>query len=267
MNSYTEQKFKDLTDERKARILLDLIYKLEDSWEDKNKTQLLSLFKDYFTWFNFYEIENALLKRLANLSFNISDKMSLRDLLDIAVPLERYLNLAIKDENMIKVKEGDDFNKEKKTFPLCFVLDHLRSAFNVGSLFRTAECIGVEHIYLVGYTPTPEDKGVQKTAMGTEKLVSWSTHNHMDEVFDLLDQKKYEVIALETVETATPLNQFEANKNLALLVGNERFGVMDSVLKKVDQCIEIPMMGVKNSLNVANSLSIASFEIVRQWMK
>lgn len=268
MKQYPKNKFENLGKDRQAQILLDLIYDLESHWDNESlKGGRLSLLQNYFQWACFYEEENSILSRLAGFEFKIDANMSLRSLLDLAVPLERFLNLSIKDEHLLQVRQGDQEESARGTSPLYFILDHLRSAFNVGSLFRTAECFGVSYIYLVGYTPTPEDKGVQKTAMGTETMVSWSQHHHLEEVLEILAKKEISVFALETVEGSEPLQSFKAPESMAWLVGNERYGLNPAQLKNVSGCVEIPMLGQKNSLNVANSLSVATFEVIRQWKK
>ena len=265
MSSYPRNKFEELSEERKVRVLLDTIYKIENQWGSAEHEQLMGLFADYFKWSDFFSSTSPFLSRISSLEFKLDQSMSLRSLLDIAVPLERYLNLAIKDEHLVAIREGDQFDKDREEVPLYFVLDHLRSAFNVGSLFRTAECLGAKHIFLVGYTPTPEDQGVKKTAMGTESFVTWSVHNHLDEVKAELDKDKIPLVALETSAASKNILNWKAPKTVALLVGNERFGLTPKSLQLASEVVEIPMFGMKNSLNVANSLSVVAFEVIRQW--
>ncbi len=268
MNQFPENKFKELSLQRKLNVMLDLIYKIEEAWpQSEQRLKLIEIFHQYFQWSDFYECDEAILKNMAHLEFKITPDMSLRSLLDIAVPIERYLNIAIKDDHLFRVKQGDQTEGQREVLPVYYILDHLRSAFNVGSLFRTAECLGVQHIYLVGYTPTPEDNGVQKTAMGTENQVPWSVHNHLEEVREILKRESVEIVALETAESAKPLHQFRFPEKVALLVGNERFGLADKEMSLSDHCVEIPMLGKKNSLNVANTLSIVTYEVVRQCKK
>lgn len=268
--SYSQSKFLELDEERQVVILVRLLKEIESSWEQQaERDSLLIHLRNYFAWIRFAEKEHPLLKGLAHLQFKISDsmslrQMSLRQLLDLTVPLERYLNLSVRDEQFLKVTTEDRRDKKGPTFPLRFVLDHLRSAFNVGSLFRTAECLGVEHLYLVGYTPTPDDRSVGKTSMGTAKYVSWSSHAHMQEVIERLKRDNFQLVALETVEGAIPLQTFKVQGPTALFVGNERFGLDPVLLEQLDSQVVIPMLGIKNSLNVANSMSIAAFEILRQ---
>lgn len=268
MKTYPKGKFEELSLERQTRVLLDTLYAAENAWESPiEKEKTLEQFKEYFQWMNFYEIKSPMLHRLASYHHYLDGEISLRKLLDLAVPLERFLELSIKDDLLVPVREGDRLDPSREVLPLFFVLDHLRSAFNVGSLFRTAECLGVQHIFLVGYTPTPEDAGVVKTAMGTDKHVSWSFHNHIAEVVDELNARNIPLVALETTEGAKDLIHWEAPKEVALMVGNERFGLSQNSLGCAKESIEVTMLGRKNSLNVANAMAIASFEVVRQWKK
>ena len=267
MTSYSESKFSQLTLDRKVKVMLDLIYKIEEAWgEEKERNECLAEFFTYFRWTGFDELQNTILKRLGSSQFRDPKALELRDLLDLSVPMERFLEANVSDDKIL-ILEGDRPLGNRQTYPLYFVLDHLRSSFNVGSIFRTADCLGVKHIFLVGYTPTPEDKGVCKTAMGAEGTVEWSQHNHMSEVIEILRSRAVEIIALETVEGSEPLDQISVKESMALVVGNERFGLRKRDIQLMDRCTHIPMMGVKNSLNVANSVSIAGFEVIRQWRK
>ncbi|MEM7645613.1 MAG: TrmH family RNA methyltransferase [Pseudomonadota bacterium] len=249
------------------RVILQLIYDTEKEWDQLDtKARNLDILKSYFGWMKFFDAEERFLKNLAHLEFNITPTMSLRQLLDIGVPLERFLNIAVKDEGMFQVRSEDRQPDEpKEKVPLVFVLDHLRSAFNVGSLFRLAEGLGIQHVYLIGYTPTPEDDGVKKTAMGSQQWVSWSQHHHADEVLETLHKEAFHNVALETTEQSQSLMEKTFSEKVALWVGNERFGLDSEFLEKIEDCVEIPMLGHKNSLNVANALSIVSFEVLRQW--
>ena len=253
---YTKEKFKQLTDQRRAQIILQSLYAIENEWENKPDTTQL---KSYLSWLP----NTSELIRFQTLGTSLNGSTTLRQLLNIIVPFERYLNKNLKDEDLL-VRKKDFTNSKTATYPLYVVLDHLRSSFNVGSIFRSAECLGVKHIYLVGYTPTPEDLGVQKTAMGTEKLVSWSQHNHLSEVLQLLKGEGISLVALETSEYAQDLAEFSCPDKAAILLGNERFGLAPEVIHSADEVVHIPMNGHKNSLNVANTFSIVAYEFTRQ---
>lgn len=268
MSDFSQSKFENLSLERKVKVTYDLVLEIESQWNDTEKRHKgLSKFRDYFQWFNFYQINDPALKNMGHLLHEISPDITLRRFLDIAVPFERFLDLSLKDDQIFEITYQDKPNEERETLPFCFVLDHLRSAFNVGSLFRTAECLGVEHIYLIGYTPTPLEKGVKKTAMGMDSQVSWSQHDRREDVFADLKEKGYTLVGLETVKDGVALYDFEAPRPLAVVAGNERFGLSRSTLEQLDVCVQIPMLGQKNSLNVANCLGIFSYEVIRQWRK
>ncbi|MCB0357472.1 MAG: hypothetical protein KDD40_10710, partial [Bdellovibrionales bacterium] len=254
---YTKEKFQSLSELRKAEVLLQTLSDLEIHW-DQNPS--LDKLKTYMNWLdkssNFY--------RLQSLSSALNSNSKMRQLMDIAVPIERFLNKSKYDFEFL-VSNEDNNNIQRKVLPIYVVLDHLRSAFKVRSIFRSAECLGVKHIFLVGYTPTPLEKNVQKTAMGTEKWVSWSQHEHMEDVFSKLQAQEIVPVALETVENAIPVEKFQCPKQVAILLGNERFGLSTSALKIADSIVKIPMLGVKNSLNVVSAFSLAAYEMSKQF--
>lgn len=264
---YTQAKFQELSEQRKLRVILDFIYKIEQNWEnDKFKFDSIDQLTSYFKWFGFFESKNRYLKKLADLEFSLRPEMTLRQLLNLAVPIERYLNVSIKDEHMLVVTREDQTGNGRQVFPIRLVLDHLRSAFNVGSIYRTAECLGIEHIYLIGYSPTPSEAGVVKTAMGCEKLVSWSQHDHISEVVQILNQDGFMKVGLETIEGGKNFDQLAKGIPVALFVGNERFGLSEDLICQLDACVSIPMRGQKNSLNVSNAISIASYVLSNNWL-
>ena len=152
------------------------------------------------------------------------------------------------------------------------VLDNIRSAYNVGSIFRTADGTGIKKLYLCGMTPTPEHPKVGKTALGAEESVSWEhSWSTCDTVMALMEGGSY-TVALEGGEKAVsifdalPLLR-EQEKPIALIVGNEVSGVDPEVVSMADLCIYIPMEGVKESLNVASAFGIAAYLIRYQGRK
>ncbi len=269
MSAYSQKIFQSLSDKRKAQIMLKLLHDLEEHWSDEFRRDLLiSDLKRYFSGLE-KSLPGPELSRILRLKSHVDRQVSLRQILNVSVFLERYLNLSVHHDdiqrNAHQVTCLDRSQSQHSPWPLYVVLDHLRSAFNVGSIFRSSECLGVNHIYLVGYTPTPASLGVKKTAMGAENLVSWTHHDHMESVFEKLKKAGVQCIALETSEMAENLYSFKATKPLAIVLGNERFGLEDKVLDRADQLVKIPMTGQKNSLNVANTFGIVAFEVLRQW--
>jgi 23S rRNA (guanosine2251-2'-O)-methyltransferase len=158
--------------------------------------------------------------------------------------------------------------------PYCSVIVHnIRSCYNVGSMFRTAEGLGVEKLYLTGYTPYPLrpddqrlpyqaqkiDRQIHKTALGAERLVDWQ---HDDDVFGLitkLKKQKYQIVGLEQTATSIPLNTFQPNSKLTLILGQEIGGINQKILDLTDAVIEIPMFGKKDSFNVTQAAAIALY--------
>lgn len=151
----------------------------------------------------------------------------------------------------------DDFKKSRK-IPLTVVLDDVRSMYNVGSVFRTADAFRVESIYLCGITACPPHQEIHKTALGAEDSVEWTHVKDTVEALNRLKADGYEVIAIEQVEGSTMLQDFEVdtNKKYAIVLGNEVKGVKQEVVDMCDGCIEIPQYGTKHSLNVSTAAGI-----------
>lgn len=158
----------------------------------------------------------------------------------------------------------------KKEFNL--ILHNVRSAHNVGAIFRTADGCGVNHIYLTGYTPTPPDgsrpfttkpeRKLIKTALGAHEFVSWAKVENVDEVFEDLKKKNFQIVALEQGENSVDYKEFKPKSSLALVLGNEPEGIDEETLAKCDTIIDIPMRGQKQSLNVSVAAGIAMYEIM-----
>ena len=150
------------------------------------------------------------------------------------------------------------------------VLNNLRSVYNTGSLFRTADAAGVVHIHLVGTTPTPTDrfgrvrKDFHKTALGAEEVVPWTYHETFEECAEHLRQFGVIMVALEQDETSITYNRIPIDQSLALVVGNEPEGFSEEDLLLCDFVAEIPQYGEKESLNVAVAAGVALFDLARR---
>lgn len=149
--------------------------------------------------------------------------------------------------------------------PVRVVLDNLRSAFNVGSIFRTAEGAGIEWIHLCGITPYPPNPKLEKTARGATSLVPWSHHIDTMEAVRLLRERNYAIAALELTDQSVDYRSLTYPQPIAIILGHEVAGVTRPVLENADWVIEIPLRGRKNSLNVATTAGILLFELLRQW--
>lgn len=149
--------------------------------------------------------------------------------------------------------------------PLYLVLDNLRSAFNVGSIFRSADAARLAGIFTCGYTAHPPHPKLDKTALGT---LDYVPTRHFATALDALDYLAAEGIAvwgLETTSASVCYTDVEYPAPLALVLGNEALGVERPVLERCEKLLEIPMYGYKNSLNVAGAAAVVAFEVLRQW--
>ncbi len=139
------------------------------------------------------------------------------------------------------------------------IVDNVRSLYNVGSIFRTADGAGIQHLHLCGITPTPENPKVAKTALGAEAAVAWRYWPNAVEAARWLQEQGAWLTALETGTVTSSIFEIEAPSFVALVVGNEVAGIDPGVLALADACVAIPMAGRKRSLNVATAFGIAAY--------
>ncbi|MFA6184334.1 MAG: TrmH family RNA methyltransferase [Parcubacteria group bacterium] len=161
--------------------------------------------------------------------------------------------------------------KEKKFY---LILHRIRSAYNVGSMFRSADGIGVDKIFITGFTQAPSkkeylmqtkaEKMLSKTALGADKYVPWEKVVSVSKVIDKLKKEKFCIIALEQDRKSVDYRKFKGVDKMALIVGNEPRGIDKRILNKCDNLIEIPMRGKKQSLNVAVALGVAGYKLTEK---
>lgn len=149
--------------------------------------------------------------------------------------------------------------------PIYVVLDNIRSAYNVGSIFRTSDAARVAHIYLVGISVWPPHPKLEKTSLGAHAYVPWSHHAEISEVFAELRSKSIPIIGLETADGAASMSGFAWPRPTAIVFGHEVSGILPDQLNGCDQLVRIPAAGVKNSLNVATAFGIVTYDILRTW--
>jgi 23S rRNA (guanosine2251-2'-O)-methyltransferase len=162
---------------------------------------------------------------------------------------------------------SDGVDKKNRGGTLAVLADNIRSAWNVGSILRSADGFGFLHAYLCGFTPTPEHEAVRKTSLGAEEFVTWSYHKDALRLARGLKNEGWKVIALEEHERATKLSQLSntaQDHNTVLVLGSEVSGVDPQLLDLADDIFYIPMHGEKRSFNVANAFSIAAYALVEQ---
>ena len=161
-------------------------------------------------------------------------------------------------------KTVEEFKRSEKT-PVIAVIENVRSAYNVGSLFRTADAFLLEAIYITGYTAKPPHKEIKKTALGAEDSVDWRYFPNASEAIIQLKTAGYKVYAVEQVVNSRSLQQMDFKKDdkIAVIFGNEVTGVEQDTILQCDACIEIPQLGMKHSLNIATAAGVVLWEIVR----
>ena len=160
---------------------------------------------------------------------------------------------------------GDATAARGSPMPVRVVADSLRSSFNVGGVFRTGECFGVEAIVLTGYSADPGDARVARAAMGTDRIVAWSRRGSAGEALADLRAEGVFALALETGAGHPALEELSVRFPCAVLVGNERFGLSPTLLAAADARARIPTFGAKASLNVVSALAIALYELRRRF--
>ena len=148
----------------------------------------------------------------------------------------------------------DTFKSAKKT-PITIVLDNVRSALNVGSVFRTSDAFLIENIILCGITATPPNKEIRKAALGSTDSVQWEYYENTSEAVKQLIEKGYHIAGIEQADKSIMLNEFILPKKpIAIIMGNEVNGVDQEVINLCNQVIEIPQFGTKHSLNISQKL-------------
>ncbi|MES3006099.1 MAG: RNA methyltransferase [Patescibacteria group bacterium] len=157
----------------------------------------------------------------------------------------------------------------KKTVETILVLPDIRSAHNVGSIFRTADAAGVSQIVLCGYTPRPIDrfgrtqKEIAKTALGGEKTIPWVYEKSITKAIGQLKKEGFVIVAIEQSDDSIDYKKMKTPKKIALVVGNEVKGLPKRILSLCDTIIEIPMSGKKESLNVGVAAGVVLFRVLK----
>ncbi len=168
----------------------------------------------------------------------------------------------LKNEELNRLNVSEFKNATKQ--PVIIVLDNVRSLNNVGSAFRTADAFLIEEIILCGVTGTPPNKEIEKTALGATATVKWSYFKTTLEAIAHLKQKNYAAFAVEQATKSISLNKFtHLQEKMALVFGNEVYGVEQEVIDVCNGVIEIPQAGTKHSLNISVSIGIVLWEVFR----
>ena len=159
----------------------------------------------------------------------------------------------------------DEYKVSAKT-PIVVVLDNVRSMNNIGSAFRTADAFRVEMLVLIGITARPPHRDINKTALGATDTVDWKYFATSEEAITWLKKEGYTIIPIEQVKGSKLLQTFtpDPNKAFALVFGNEVNGVSEEIISQADDCLEIPQIGSKHSLNIAVSIGVVLWDFAHK---
>lgn len=159
----------------------------------------------------------------------------------------------------------EDYHRQEKA-EIVFVLDNIRSAQNIGSIFRTSDAFNITGIYLTGISATPPNKEILKTALGSTESVSWWYAESINECIDTLTKDGYTIVSVEQTLNSVKLHEFipEHNRRYAFVMGNEVDGVSQDVINASAITLEIPQFGTKHSLNVAVSAGIVLWDVYQK---
>jgi len=161
--------------------------------------------------------------------------------------------------------------KIKQNINTILILPDIRSAINVGAIFRTADAVGISKIFLTGYTPRPTDKfgriqkDIAKSALGAENFIEWEYQKSLVSLISKLKKRGFKIIAIEQDKKAVDYKKVKISEKVAIIMGPEVLGLSKKILDKCDVIAEIPMYGKKESLNVSVACGVALFRILKSY--
>lgn len=166
-------------------------------------------------------------------------------------------------EIFLERKKPDEMDKFRRN-PIIALCDNIRSIYNVGSIFRTSDAAFISKLYLTGFTPYPPRKEIEKVALGATETVPWQYNKNPIEILEKLKQEKIKIAVLEITDRKNLIwNIDKSDFPLCMVIGNEISGVSKEIIDVADTSFEIPMLGMKQSLNVAVAYGIALYEMIR----
>ncbi|MFA5158334.1 MAG: RNA methyltransferase [Patescibacteria group bacterium] len=165
-----------------------------------------------------------------------------------------------KTQELVANKNLDDIKNGQRS-GVILILDNIRSMYNVGAIFRTADATKVEKLFLCGITASPPRKEIEKTALKTIDYVPWEYRDDVKKLVLELKNKGIQIVALEQTNNSINYKEYDFRKPIAVIVGHEVDGVSDDLLHLCDAAVEIPMYGIANSLNVATATGIILYHL------
>ena len=207
-------------------------------------------------------LRTAKSKRLVSIAHLLQPGATPRSIQAALVPLERVDKRAKVTDAEMGIRNTDSSpsapNPIRSEKPFVVIADNIRSAFNAGGIFRTADFFGASRLVLCGYTPGPDNPQVMKTALGAHASTPWLRIPDVRDAIDSLRGEGFIIYALETAVGAHSISSFTPCFPCALILGNERFGIDPDVVARADAVLEIRSLGMKNSLNVVSAFAVAA---------
>ncbi len=163
--------------------------------------------------------------------------------------------------------QGSSSYEHIRKLPATILLDNVRSMYNVGAFFRTADAGAIERLYLCGITGSPPKKGIEKTALGATETVAWEYHADALAVAEDLHEREFEIAAIETSGHSVDLFDWHPRFPVCVVFGHEVDGIRPELLRLCDTHVRLPMLGLKHSLNVATAGGIVIYELLRKYRR
>ena len=256
---FTEKKFKALPRERQEKWIINWLCSIyNDLLEDKiNEKSLMFFYKEYLkvqSWTGTVSLPKPLTNEKRVWIEFISDCINLH---------RQEIQLIPKEYDFLpKVTTKDVITKKpwEPKFPYTIALDGLRSVFNTGSIFRICDAVGFKSIIL-GNTLGKEHHGVQKTSMGSANWIPQTKTDNLAETLLKYRNDGQAIIGIETIKESLSYVNFPWPDNGIIVFGNEEYGISTKVMQVCTDFVHIPMFGQKNSINVANAVSVIAFQI------
>jgi tRNA G18 (ribose-2'-O)-methylase SpoU len=242
VHRFSQKKFQSFDFKQQHKKCAELLKEVIEC-EAKARLQLLSHYLELCAWMDFEPLR----------SFH------LEDLADRFHAHMELCGIGVREDGMLKVRTQDLSYPRAEVLPVTLYLQELRSAHNIGSIVRSAECMGLYQVVTSPKTASLDHLQVKRACMGCEQWISIQQHQPLS-----ICPRPW--IALETVEGAMACWEFEfPASEFTLVIGNEEYGIRQEILRQCDDIIQIPVFGRKNSLNVASALSCVAYEIRRQY--
>lgn len=248
---FNEQKLLSFNEDKIFRVLFELAHFIELNKHDETSSHFEKL-KRYHTYLASHT--NELIKKL-NAEFAKVNKTDSYQFEIYLMNLERFLDMSSSEYDFLVTHH--DHKSQAQSFNIICILDSIRSAHNIGSMLRNAECFGIQKITLTGLSPRIDHPQVKKTSMGCEDFIEWEYEKDINKVIKKYQELGYKIWGIETSTQSVSLSEIsEVPEKLALIFGHEVYGVNPKILNMCDKIIRIDLSGRKNSLNVAVSQAI-----------